>query len=208
MKKISFLLTLTLFVSLSAFVYKKDATFKVDKDASKITWKAKKVTGEHAGNISISTGTLLVANGKLKGGNIEIDTKTITVTDIADPTSNGRLLGHLKGDDFFAVEKHPTANLVILSATSTGDDAYSIKANVTIKGVTNEVTFPATVKVDKDKLTAKALLTLDRTKFDIRFRSKNYFENLGDKVIYDDFDLDINLVAALSTDASPKSKSK
>lgn len=207
MKHASFLfLPLFSILTLVTFNAQKEVTYKVDNEASKVFWKAKKVTGEHSGYISISTGVLNVANGQLKGGNIEINTQSITVTDIADATSNARLVGHLKGEDFFAVEKFPTATLVITSATSTGTNSYDIKGKLSIKGVTNEVSFPATIGFEKNKLSAKAQLTVDRTKYDIRYRSKNFFENLGDKAIYDDFELDITLSATLGT--SPNSKAK
>jgi len=186
-------------LSLTTFSPPKEQIYKVDNEASKVFWKAKKVTGEHSGYIGISTGTLKVDNGKLKGGSFEIDTRTITVTDIADAAPNARLVGHLKGEDFFAVEKFPTANLLITSVTPSGTNTYDLKGKLTIKGVTNEVSFPATVSIDKNKLSAKAQLTVDRTKYNIRYGSKNFFDNLGDKAIYDDFELDITLSAALNT---------
>ncbi|WP_219224924.1 YceI family protein [Pedobacter antarcticus] len=174
---------------------KKAISFKVDPGQSKLTWLAKKVTGEHAGTIQVRSGSLDVDNNILKGGSFELDTKTITVTDIEDKENNAKLLGHLKSDDFFAVEKFGTAKFVITSAQSKGSGLYQIKGNLTIKGITNEVTFPANVTVDNNKLVAKAKIKVDRTKYDIKFRSKSFFENLGDKTIYDDFDLDIQLVA-------------
>lgn len=173
----------------------KAISFKVDPGQSKLTWLAKKVTGEHAGTIQVRSGSLDVDNNVLKGGSFELDTKTITVTDIEDKENNAKLLGHLKSDDFFAVEKFGTAKFVITSAQSKGSGLYQIKGNLTIKGITNEVTFPANVTVDNNKLVAKAKIKVDRTKYDIKFRSKSFFENLGDKTIYDDFDLDIQLVA-------------
>lgn len=174
---------------------KKAISFKVDPGQSKLTWLAKKVTGEHAGTIQVRSGSLEVDNNVLKGGSFELDTKTITVTDIEDKEGNAKLLGHLKSDDFFAVEKFGTAKFVITSAQSKGSGLYQIKGNLTIKGITNEVTFPANVTLDNNKLVAKAKIKVDRTKYDIKFRSKSFFENLGDKTIYDDFELDIQLVA-------------
>lgn len=174
---------------------KKAISFKVDPGQSKLTWLAKKVTGEHAGTIQVRSGSLDVDNNILKGGSFELDTRTISVTDIEDKENNAKLLGHLKSDDFFAVDKFGTAKFVITSAQSKGSGLYQIKGNLTIKGITNEVTFPANVTVDNNKLVAKAKIKVDRTKYDIKFRSKSFFENLGDKTIYDDFDLDIQLVA-------------
>jgi polyisoprenoid-binding protein YceI len=173
----------------------KASIYKVDAAQSKLTWLAKKVTGEHTGAINVSTGALNVDNNVLKGGSFELDTKTITVTDITDAESNAKLLGHLKSDDFFAVDKFDKAKFVITSATTKGGGVYQIKGNLTIKGITNEVSFPANVKIDNTKLLATAKIIVDRTKFDIKFRSKSFFENLGDKTIYDDFELNIQLTA-------------
>lgn len=206
MKKIAFFGFLSSILILSAFVAGKETAYKVDVANSKVFWKGKKVTGEHYGYISLSDGALTVENGKLKGGNFEIDTKTITVTDIADASSNEKLVGHLKNDHFFDVEKHPKATFAITSATSKGGENYDIKGKLTIKGITNDVSFPATVKVEKSKVTAKALITIDRTKYDIKYGSKNFFENLGDKTIYNDFDLEVTLVAGTDAELAKKSK--
>lgn len=169
--------------------------YQVDNQQSKLTWKAKKMTGEHTGTISVSQGTLELDNNALKGGTFTLDTRTITVTDITNPDMNKRLVGHLKNDDFFAVDKHPSANFVITSAVPKGNGNYDVTGKLTIKNITNNITFPAQVTIANGKATAKANITIDRTKFDIKFRSKNFFENLGDKTIYDDFELDVTLVA-------------
>jgi len=174
----------------------KPTIFQVDKANSKLTWTAKKVTGQHTGHINISNGALNLDNNTLTGGSFELDTRSISVTDIAEAETNAKLVGHLKSDDFFAVEKFPAASFTITSATPKGSGKYDIAGKLTIKGITNDVSFPATVALTNGKLTAKALVKIDRTKYDIKFRSKSFFENLGDKVIYDDFDLDIALVAS------------
>jgi polyisoprenoid-binding protein YceI len=153
------------------------------------------VTGEHTGTINISSGTLNVENKALQSGSFKLDTRTIAVTDIKDADGNAKLTGHLKSDDFFAVEKFPAADFVITGIKPHGNNQYDVTGKLTIKGITNDVSFPATVLIDKGKLTANAKVKVDRTKYDIKFRSKNYFENLGDKAIYDDFDLDITLLA-------------
>lgn len=172
-----------------------DKTLAVDTKSSTVTWGAKKVTGTHAGTVPLTSGALIVDNDKLKGGNFVIDVKSLVVTDITDKEMNGKLTGHLKSDDFFSVEKHPQAKLVITSVTPKGGDAYDVTGKLTIKGITEDVKFPATVKSDAKKVTAIAKVTVDRTKYDIKFRSSNFFENLGDKAIDNDFTLDVNLVA-------------
>ncbi len=172
-----------------------DKTLKVDTKSSSVTWGAKKVTGTHAGTVPLESGSLVVDGDKLKGGSFVADIKNLVVTDITDKEMNGKLTGHLKSDDFFSVEKHPQAKLVISSVTPKGGNAYDVTGKLTIKGITEEVKFPATVKSDAQKVTATAKVTIDRTKYDIKFRSTNFFENLGDKAIDNDFTLDVNLVA-------------
>lgn len=169
--------------------------FKVDGSKSKIAWLAKKVTGSHNGFINISGGTLQVDGSTLTGGSFNVDTRTMTVEDIKDEKGNARLLGHLKSDDFFSVEKHPEASFAITSAKKKSGNTYDITGNLTIKGISQSITFPADVVVSGNQLNAKATVKIDRTKFDIKYRSNSFFENLGDKAIYDDFTLDVELVA-------------
>ncbi len=177
------------------------AKFKVDPQASSLTWTGKKVTGQHTGTISLASGELTTEGKLVKEGNFEIDVKSITVTDITDKDGNAKLLGHLKSDDFFGVEKFPKASFVITSISQKAGNDYTIKGNLTIKGKTNEIEFPATILNDGKKITATAKITVDRSKYDIKYGSKSFFDNLGDKVIYDDFELDLNLVANLQTKA-------
>ena len=173
----------------------KPVVFKADVKASKLTWQAKKATGDHSGTVSISDGSFTLEDNAIKAGTFEIDTRTIADTDIADAESNAKLVTHLKSADFFNAEAHPKAKFVLTSAAKGAGNTYDVKGNLTIKGITNAVSFPATVLVSGNKLTANAKITIDRTKYDIKFRSKNFFENLGDKVIYDDFDINVALVA-------------
>ena len=173
----------------------KTASFKVDNENSKLTWAAKKATGDHNGEVKISNGNFSVENNNLKGGSFEIDLNTITDADLTDQASNDKLVSTLKSETFFNTGKFPKASFVISSATKTSGNQYDVKGKLTIKGITNDVSFPATIAVNGKKLTANAKITVDRTKYDIKFRSKNFFENLGDKVIYDDFDLNVNLAA-------------
>jgi len=174
----------------------KASTFKVDNENSKLTWAAKKATGDHNGEVKVSNGNFTLESNALKGGSFDIDLNTITDADLTDQAQNDKLVSTLKSETFFNTEKFPKANFVISSATKTSGNQYNVKGKLTIKGITNEVTFPATVTVNGNKLTAVAKITIDRTKYDIKFRSKNFFENLGDKVIYDDFDLNVNLNAS------------
>jgi polyisoprenoid-binding protein YceI len=118
------------------------------------------------------------------------------MTSLKDADGSARLETHLKSDDFFSVQKFPTSTFVISKIDSKGGDQYVVKGNLTIKGITNEVEFPATIQIAKGQVSAQAKIVVDRTKFDIRYRSGNFFENLGDKVIDDNFEMTVDLVGA------------
>ena len=155
---------------------------KIDK--SKVVWKGYKVTGSHEGTIAIQSGSLTFDNGKLTGGEFVIDMTTINSTDL-DGSSKGKLDGHLKSDDFFGVENHPTAKLVFTKVAASGKNAYNVTGNLTIKGKTNPITFVISIYGNK----ATTSLKVDRTKYDVRYGSTSFFDGLKDKAIYDEFDL-------------------
>lgn len=169
----------------------KDNGFKVDAAKSKITWVGKKVTGQHNGTVNLAEGTFTAKGKNITGGSFTID-----MASIKDADGSARLETHLKADDFFATDKFPKATFVISRIDSKGGDQYTVKGNLTIKGITNEIEFPATIQVAKDQLTAKAKIVVNRTKFDIKFRSGSFFENLGDKAIEDNFELNVELVGS------------
>lgn len=170
-------------------------TFQADKSSTVIGWKGEKVTGEHTGTIQLANGSLTVDGGELKGGSFEIDMTSIKCTDLTDASTNQKLVGHLKSDDFFSVDKNPKAKFVITKATKKSATKYTITGNLTIKGITKEVTFPAEVYISGTSVNATAKITIDRSQFDIRFGSGSFFDNLGDKMIYDNFYLDLRLIA-------------
>jgi polyisoprenoid-binding protein YceI len=180
----------------TAFSPKATENFKVDGGKSTITWVGKKVTGEHSGNIKIKSGTVVTEGKKLKGGSFIIDMNSMTCTDLTDPDYNSKFIGHLKSDDFFSTEKFPEAKLDITSVTPVKDNNYTVKGNLTIKGVTKPVEFPATVTSDSKTVKANADITVDRTKYDIKYGSGTFFDNLGDKAIEDNFTLKVQLVAS------------
>ena len=181
---------------LLAGVARADTTVAIDTSKSKINWTGEKVTGSHNGFVSITNGHATLKDGKLVGGEFDIGMNSITVTDIEDPKNNAKLTGHLKSDDFFSAEKFPVAKFVITKAEAiTSPDAnYNITGTLNIKGIINEVSFPAMVNVSGDTATAKAQIKLDRTKWNVRYGSGQFFADLGDKLIYDDFKVALDLV--------------
>lgn len=155
---------------------------------SKVVWKGYKVTGSHEGVISIKSGYLSFDKDKLVGGSFIIDMSTITNTDL-EGEYKGKMEGHLKSDDFFGVEKFPTASLIFTKVESTSKNSYEVKGDITIKGKTAPVSFNISVYGSK----ANVSLKIDRTKFDVRYGSASFFDGLKDKAIYDEFDLVVDL---------------
>jgi len=153
-------------------------------ETSKVTWKGYKVTGSHQGSIAIKEGQLTFKEDKLVGGEFTIDMSSIENTDL-EGDYKAKLEGHLKSDDFFGVEKFPTATLVFKKVKSTGKNSYEVTADLTIKDKTNPVTFDISIYGNK----ATANIKIDRTKFDVRYGSTSFFDDLQDKAIYDEFDL-------------------
>ena len=160
----------------------------VDTEASKITWKAYKVTGSHEGTINLASGNLDFNGTTLTGGAFVVDMTTINTTDLEGEYKQ-KLDGHLHSDDFFGTATHKTASLEITSVKASGKNAYDATANLTIKNITKEVNF--TISVYGSKATAS--LKVDRSEFDVRYGSGSFFDNLGDKTIYDEFDLVVDL---------------
>lgn len=181
----------------SAFVgpHAAPVPYKVDTKKSALNWNGKKVTGEHYGTVDIADGTMLVDGGKLTGGTFTFDMNSIVSKDLTDEGYNKKFIGHMKSEDFFNTAKFPTSTFKITKVTPKGNNVYEITGNMTIKGITNAVTFPATVKMSGNTIEADGKATLDRTKYDIRYGSKSFFENIGDKAIYDDFTVEMKLVA-------------
>lgn len=163
-------------------------TQMLDTEGSVANWKGHKVTGMHEGTIGIKEGNLTYdAEGMLNGGKIVMDMTSITCTDLEGEMA-GKLVGHLASPDFFNVAEHPTATLEILKVAPKGmNDEYKITANLTIKETTEEVKFYATVSDNA----GMANLQIDRTDFDIRYGSSSFFGFLGDKTIYDEFDISV-----------------
>ncbi|TKC04762.1 YceI family protein [Pedobacter polaris] len=168
----------------------KNQKFEVLNAQSSIQWVGKKVTGAHDGTIGIKGGELILSDGELIDGNFTIDTTSIVILDVTDPTTNAQFAGHLASDDFFSSQKFPEATLKIISVSG-----KHIEANLTIKGITHPIGFDADISLKEGVLTATGKLMVDRTKYEMRFRSGNFFKDLGDTLIYNDFELNVSVTA-------------
>lgn len=169
--------------------------FEIDTKASKVYWTGKKVTGEHTGYLSIGDGTVHVKNNAVVGANINMDLNSIVCTDLENETYNQKLVGHLKSEDFFSVEKFPMANFSITSIKKNSNGENNVVGDLTIKGITHEISFPAKIGMENRTVTAEGTAKLDRTKWNIQYGSGKFFEGLGDKMIYDEFEITFDISA-------------
>lgn len=171
-----------------------NAKMIIDTKKSNVMWTGNAITHSHNGTIDIKEGSLLLSKEKINGGSFTIDMKSMKCTDIKDEEKNGKLLGHLKSDDFFNVEKFPTAKLVIKKIGAVNNGVQTITADLTIKDKTNSITFPATIKAEGKTMKITTKFNVDRSKFDVKYGSDSFFDNLGDKAIKNDIEFDIELV--------------
>lgn len=181
------LLALLMFFSFQSFSLLKKETMNVTN--ANIIWKGYKVTGSHEGTIALKSGNLIFDHNVLVGGVFNVDMSSLACTDLSGEYKN-KLEEHLKSEDFFNTAKYPTSNLTFKKVNPTAKNSYNIEAEITIKGKKQMVSFSASVYGNK----ASAVLKIDRTKFDIKYGSGSFFDGLGDNLIYDEFDLilDIN----------------
>jgi len=165
------------------------------KNNSSVIWTGSKPTGSHTGNVTLKDGYLSFDHGNLVGGEFTIDMTSITCSDIESEKKNKYLVDHLKDEDFFDVNKFPEAKLVVNRVKNLEGSQFEMKGNMTIKGITNPVTFNADIKINRNSYTAIAKIIIDRTKWGVEYKSGNIFKDLGDKIIYDDMEFDIFLVS-------------
>jgi polyisoprenoid-binding protein YceI len=173
------------------------ARFQILTSSSNVNWTGKKVLGLHTGSINIHDGFIDIINNKIVGGEIQIDMTSIVITDIEDKKTHDDFLAHLLNDDFFSVDKFKIAKLTITGSDEIEKNKFKIDGNLTIKDITHPVSFVATVEVFTDFLHSLGEIKIDRTLYNIRYGSGKFIENLGDKLIYDEFVLQFKLVGQL-----------
>lgn len=164
--------------------------YTADLKKSELKWTGKKVGGEHFGFISLKEGNLKLENNAIVSGSFTIDMNSITCIDLENEAFNTKLVNHLKSDDFFGVETFPTASLVITEGGAFTEGKTDVKGNLSIKGITHPISFTVK-KVDNDFVSA---IAVDRSKFDVRYGSKTFFEDIGDKAIDDIFTVVVKLI--------------
>ncbi len=179
------LIVLVLFAGLTVNAQKKE----INQKTSTVVWTGTKIGGSHTGEIKVKSGYFTFKGDQIVNGEVLMDMHSITDTDLSNEAYNQQLVGHLKSDDFFGVEKFPTAQFVVTKASKFNNGKASVSGNLTIKGHTEAVNFV----VSKKEKQYETTLEVDRSKFDVRYGSKTFFSNIGDKAIGDIFTLNIRL---------------
>ncbi len=173
--------------------------YMVNTGESTISWTGFKPTGKHNGTINLESGVFTVNNGSIESGAFLIDMNSIVDLDMpADNEMNAKLVGHLKSADFFDVEKFPSASFEV-TGIAENEGKMMLSGNLTLKDKKNNVTFPVTLSEDGNTYTITSeTFTIDRSKWDVKYGSKSFFDNLGDKFINDDIELQITVKATKS----------
>lgn len=195
MRKIIITVTI-LAITLISFKSITNETFKADIDESIIEWAASRTGKTHNGTVNIVNGYLNFENDQLSGGDFTLNMRSIKVLDIpAKSKMNTKLKDHLNSSDFFSTENHPTGKFIITGSEVQGGKTL-VKGALTIKDITHGVSFLANIKNNEDTvvLTSEEF-TIDRTKWDVKFRSGKFFDNLKDKLIYDDITISVKVKA-------------
>jgi polyisoprenoid-binding protein YceI len=175
------------FVNQSAFA---QDNFMVNVENSSLTWKGYKPTGSHTGTITLASGNIEVKNNKLTGGTFVADMSTIK-----DADGSAKLEGHLKSEDFFEIAVFPTSKFEI-TKTEINAGKIQVTGNMTIKGITKQITFPATLAVSKDNVTLiSETFQINRADFNVKYKSKTFFNDLKDKFVNDEFDFQVTIIA-------------
>lgn len=186
-----------------------DQSLKVNQNESMLAWEGYKPTGQHNGTVNITSGELMMKEGMLTGGKFTFDMNSITVLDLTDEGMNGKLTGHLKSADFFETETYPEATFEITGieaidgtmidqSLEKGDlvPTHAITGNLTAKGITKSITFNAKVDMMDDKLIAETnMFFLDRTEWNVQFKSKKISAKFKDDFINDEMGIRIKVVA-------------
>ena len=169
--------------------------FKVNSEKSLVEWIGRKVTGAHNGTIEVKEGNFTFENENFLSGKFVINTKPITILDVKEVETNAQFASHLASDDFFNSDQYPEATFEITHTEPGDNNLYYVKGDLTIKGITHSIDTALQIVRTDNVAVLDAKIVIDRTKFNIKFRTANFFANLGDTLIYNNFDLNIHLVA-------------
>ena len=188
--KITFKLIIAITLILTSIDFSYSQSLTANKTLSMIRWYGEELTGKtHFGNLSFKEGQIELQDGLIIGGTFVVNMTSLSVEDLSGG-AKARLEGHLRSDDFFSVDKYPEATLKITQKAKFEGDVQKLYGELTVKGIKHGVDFTIILR---DKKTAIANLTFDRSVYNVRFRSGSFFQNLGDKLILDDIRLEVSL---------------
>jgi len=184
-----FTIAFALIISFTTVKAQETSSFKADASTSIINWKGYKPAGSHYGTIVLKSGNLNVEGDQISGSFV------VDMSTIKDADGSGRLEGHLKSKDFFEIESYGTSKFEITSS-KTNNGKLQVTGNLTIKGITKEITFPATILRGDGMITLTSeTIQINRADYNIQYKSKSFFNNLKEKFINDEFDLQVKIVA-------------
>ena len=168
--------------------------YVMDNDNSSIKWTGRELsTKSHYGSLQMKNGSLTVNTDGTINGIIKIDMTTIDCEDLQG-RSKASLERHLRSDDFFSVESHPIATLTFKSEGGIeAGNKLAFNGDLEIKGISHPISFESELKSVDPKVSALVDMTFDRSKYNVRFRSGTFFQNLGDKLIYDDIEISVDI---------------
>lgn len=189
MKKVMMIALVAL--STGVFAQVKDGKYIFDYKASKVGWHGEKVAGGgHDGNVGVSSGNVVVMRNNIASGKIKMNMNDISCSDISDPGTNSKLINHLKADDFFNTTQYPDATFEITSCTpakGNNGTTHNMKGKLTIKGKSNDVSFPIKMEGEGSNISITGELTFDRSLFNVKYPSA------GDYAAKNDVKLTFNL---------------
>jgi polyisoprenoid-binding protein YceI len=169
-------------------------SYSLDPEASHLIWRAEKVTGKHHGLVKLKSGVVKFRGDQFLGGTVVVDMRTIENLDLKLPAYKAKLERHLNSTDFFDTKTFPTAELEVtgtrrLKITGPEKALYEVEGLMTIRGQANPIQFNAEIRRQGDGWEAEGEMILDRTRWGLRYRSGSFFDDLGDKMIYDQFSI-------------------
>ena len=183
--------TAAIFITVFVSILTAADTLQVDMGNSQIKWIGRKVTGEHSGTLNLSGGWVVLDKNSINSGKFIFDMASISNTDIESPEWKQKLEDHLKSEDFFHTDSFPQAILEIkglqLVFIENSKNSEQILADLTLRGITHEIKFPFELTQSQNNFTAKGSVDIDRTLYNINYKSGKFFDELGDKLIYDNF---------------------
>lgn len=164
--------------------------------ASDVHWWGYKIAkteaSSHDGTVNVKSGNIVMKGNQVAGGSFVLDMTSITATDLSGEYQT-KLNGHLKNGDFFEVDKYPTATYTITSVKKNDDKIYNyiVNGNLTVKGKTNAVSFPAKISYSKGVVSLVSnKFSFDRQKFDVAYKAA-----MQDVLVKDDIDMLVKVTA-------------